>query len=285
MQDNLNVILNEIEIREEFEISEYATLTGGSINQVFLLTTSAGQKVLKVNVAERFPRMFEAEKEGLEALQKSKTIDVPEVLSLGQIDSTAYLLLEHIPEGRETSSFWSLFAENLAGLHKVSAKHFGFDSDNYIGSLPQYNSKEYSASDFYIKQRLEPQFKMASEGGFSFDGLDTIYKNIASEIPKEPPSLIHGDLWSGNYLINEQGLPCLIDPAVCYSPREMDLAMMKLFGGFSDEVFRQYEELFPLEPGFQQRIPLWQLYYLLVHLNIFGGSYLSRVQVILKSYS
>ncbi|HET8753258.1 MAG TPA: fructosamine kinase family protein, partial [Salinimicrobium sp.] len=121
--------------------------------------------------------------------------------------------------------------------------------------------------------------------GFSFQNLDRIFKNISSEIPEEPPALIHGDLWSGNYLVNEKGLPCLIDPAVSFAPREMDLAMMKLFGGFPENVFNIYSEIFPVQPKFESRISLWQLYYLLVHLNIFGSSYLPSVTGILQRFS
>ncbi len=126
---------------------------------------------------------------------------------------------------------------------------------------------------------------MASENGFSLGDLSGFYKNISEEIPQEPPALLHGDLWSGNYITNEEGLPCLIDPAVCYGPREMDLGMMKLFGGFPEEVFREYNASFPLQPGWEERIPLWQLYYLLVHLNIFGSSYLPQVKNIIKRFS
>ncbi|HER40768.1 MAG TPA: fructosamine kinase, partial [Salinimicrobium catena] len=162
---------------------------------------------------------------------------------------------------------------------------FGFHAPNYIGSLPQYNHHHDSAADFYIQERLEPQFRMALDAGYAFHGLEKIFQVFSEMIPKEAPALIHGDLWSGNYISNEQGLPCLIDPAVSYGPREMDLAMMKLFGGFPEEVFDQYDSLFPVEPGFKDRIEMWQLYYLLVHLNIFGSSYLGQVKNILTRFS
>ena len=125
---------------------------------------------------------------------------------------------------------------------------------------------------------------MAKDRGFHFTDLELFYKNISSEIPNEPPALVHGDLWSGNYMVLKTGNPALIDPAVAFAPREMDLAMMQLFGGFSEEVFRLYDEIFPLENNWKNRIPLWQLYYLLVHLNLFGSGYLSRVQRIVGSY-
>lgn len=282
---DLEAIFEELEISENFVISGSSSLAGGSINQVFLLKTSSGEKVLKINDSNRFPGMFEAEKDGLQALRDSKTIDVPEVYSCGKVNDTSYLLLEYKAEGKRAPNFWDSFAEELANLHQTTAPQFGFHSPNYIGSLPQYNEQENSAAEFYVNQRLKPQLKMAFQRGFSFKGTERILKNISEEIPDEPPALIHGDLWSGNYLVNEYGNPCFIDPAVCYGPREMDLAMMKLFGGFSEAVFRKYDEIYPLKKAFQKRVPLWQLYYLLVHLNIFGSSYHSRVKAILDSYS
>ncbi len=209
----------------------------------------------------------------------------PKYLGLGESGDIAYLILEYVEEAPQKPHFWDCFVENLAALHRNSAAQFGFEEDNYIGSLPQYNGHETSAADFYIRQRLEPQLRMASKNGFSFKDLNLIYKNISAEIPNEPPALIHGDLWGGNYITNEEGLPCLIDPAVSYGPREMDLAMMKLFGGFPEKAFSAYHEQFPLQPGFENRIPLWQLYYLLVHLNIFGNSYLGSVKHILQRFS
>ena len=285
VQKGTGEIIAEISEREGLETRQFSSLAGGSINQVYLLDSTLGKKVLKLNEAAKFPGMFEAEKEGLETLKSSGTIDIPEVYSCGNTGSTAYLLLEHKPEGKKRPDFWELFAEELASLHRSSAPEFGFHSSNYIGSLPQYNESSSSAADFYISQRLEPQVRMASERGFSFKGMDRIYRNISSEIPEEPPALIHGDLWSGNYLVNGDGRPCLIDPAVCYGPREMDLAMMKLFGGYPEKAFERYSDSFPTQPGFTARIPLWQLYYLLVHLNIFGSSYLSRVEGIFRRYS
>jgi fructosamine-3-kinase len=271
--------------KEAFTVKGFSILTGGSINKVFLLDSTEGKKVLKLNETHRFPGMFAAEAEGLKELKNSKTVDVPEVLATGETGNMAYLLLEFKKEGSQKAPFWSRFAHDLAALHRTTGAEFGFQSSNYIGSLPQCNHRHSSAADFYLHERLEPQFKLAQANGFSFPGLEVIFQNIVEAIPKENPALVHGDLWSGNYIINEEGLPCFIDPAVSYAPREMDLAMMKLFGGFPEQVFKEYHEIFPLEPGFAKRVELWQLYYLLVHLNIFGSSYLKPVQRITRSFS
>lgn len=282
--DNLN-ILERIADQEGFQVKRYDALSGGSINQVYLLHTSQGKQVLKINEKRRFPGMFQAEKEGLDELRKSGTFQVPEVLHIGSVGPMAYLLLEYLEKGISRDDFWDRFAADLGAMHKISSPTFGFPAPNYIGSLPQHNHSHTSAAEFYINERLEPQFKMALENGFSFHNLDSLFSNCRALIPDEPPALLHGDLWNGNYLVNEKGLAALIDPAVAYGPREMDLAMMKLFGGFPEEVFSKYDEVFPLQAGSKDRVALWQLYYLLVHLNIFGRGYLPQVQHILDQYA
>ena len=156
---------------------------------------------------------------------------------------------------------------------------------NYIGSLLQYNEEKTNASDFYIEMRLKPQLQMAKNRGYDLKISEKFFHNCSSVIPQEKSSLVHGDLWSGNYLVNQSGEVCLIDPAVAYAPREMDLAMMQLFGGFHKDLFAAYQEVFPLEPGFNNRVSLWQLYYLLVHLNIFGAGYKAQVDSIVKRFS
>ena len=258
---------------------------GGDINSVFLLNCIAESFVVKMNLASKFPVMFEAEAKGLQLLEATKGFKIPKVIAHGALDSYAYLIIEFISPGRPSTHFWDDFAEKLVALHKISQPQFGLDHDNYIGSLPQYNKQTATASEFYISQRLNPQFKLAAEKGFSFANLDRFFKNIAEVIPNEVPALVHGDLWNGNYLVSEKGGPVLIDPAVAFAPREMDLAMMQLFGGFPSELFSTYHELFPLTENWDDRISLWQLYYLLVHLNLFGVGYLSQVKNILKKYS
>ncbi len=260
-------------------------LAGGDINQVESLKTQNGEFVLKRNSNNRLPGLFEKEALGLGLLKQSNSFRIPKVIDQGIFNNTAYLLLEYIPNGHPSSSFWRDFAESLAKLHRTTQSRFGLDTSNYIGSLIQPNNWCDDASEFYITQRLDPQFKMAQDRGFIFSDLNTFYKIVSQIIPKETPSLVHGDLWNGNYIISKEGNPVLIDPAVAYAPREMDLAMMQLFGGFPAEVFTQYNEDFPLTPEWKGRIPLWQLYYLLVHLNLFGVGYYREVKQIISQYS
>lgn len=278
-------ILQNIISQNNLNLIEAKPLAGGDINQVFHLKCDKGDFVVKLNDASKFPEMFAAEAKGLQLLNRTSTFKIPVVIGEDKIENLSYLLMEYISSGQPKSGFWEVFAENLAILHKTTQKEFGLDHDNYIGSLPQKNDFRDTASEFYISQRLEPQFKIAFGNGFQFKNLNKFYRNISEEIPTEPPSLIHGDLWSGNFMVSEKGQPVLIDPAVAFAPREMDLAMMKLFGGFPNEVFQSYNVIFPLASGWENRIPLWQLYYLLVHLNLFGIGYLSSVKSIVSKYN
>lgn len=282
----MQAVINEIVHRENLKLLNHKPLHGGDINEVFLVETNQGKFVLKINQANLFSGMFEAEAKGLQLLKNTNTFKIPEAISFGKTESHAYLFLEYITPGNRSPEFDKNFGISLAKLHQNTAPYFGLDHDNYIGSLPQKNDGKHTTSaDFYIEKRLIPQLKLANTKGFDFQNLDTFIKNIQNEIPNEPPALIHGDLWNGNYLADSIGNPCLIDPAVCFASREMDLAMMQLFGGFDDEVFQSYNEAFPQEKNWKSRTDLWQLYYLLVHLNLFGSSYYNSVNTILKKYS
>lgn len=280
----LKKTLQNIASQNNLNLIEAKPLSGGDINEVFLLKCDEENFVVKLNNASKFSGMFTAEAKGLDLLNNSKSFKIPEIIATGVIEKTSYLLMEYIPTGLPKPDFWEIFAQNLATLHKNTQNSFGLDHDNYIGSLPQQNTHCETASEFYISQRLEPQFKMASDNGFQFKNLGKFYKNISEEIPHEPPALIHGDLWSGNFMVSEDGNPVLIDPAAAFAPREMDLAMMKLFGGFKSSTFKIYDSIFPLKPKWENRLDLWQLYYLLVHLNLFGSGYLGQVQSIIMKY-
>lgn len=277
-------LLQEITSENGLELRSYTSLFGGDINTVLKLICETGNYVIKLNSADKFPKMFEAEGYGLDLLRKSNSFQIPKVIATGIVNRQAYLLLEYIPEGNPTQHFWSQFAENLALLHQHTQNHFGLSEDNYIGSLSQKNDLKPSISAFYICNRLEPQFRLARDSGFQFKNLEVFYKNISNEIPNEKPALIHGDLWSGNFMVSTSNKPVLIDPAVSFCSREMDLAMMQLFGGFPPNVFDDYHQIFPLEQGWESRSKIWQLYYLLVHLNLFGSGYFRRVNTIVSEY-
>ena len=273
-----------LENRLNSRILSISPLYGGDINQVYHLKTSLQNLVVKTNNALKFPGMFAAEEKGLKALAATQTLRIPKVILEGTYEKKSFLVLEYLHEGTAKKGFWLYFGQQLARLHSCSHNYFGFDTDNYIGSLPQYNASFKNAGIFYIETRLRPQFKMAFDNHFTFQHLEKLFRNLKTIIPDEKPALIHGDLWSGNYLVDENGGPCLIDPAVAYAPREMDLAMMLLFGGFQKELFTSYHEVYPLEKNWKIRIDIWQLYYLLVHLNLFGSGYYTQVKNIVLKY-
>ena len=279
-----NSIFHQIAEQHQISLKNYTPLSGGDINDVFLLN---GERkfVLKLNSVEKFPGMFEAEKKGLESLKSANVIDVPSPLYTGEFANQSYLILEYREPGKRSKNFWLEFGEQLARLHQQTDETFGFEIDNYIGSLPQYNTRKNTAVEFYMEMRLKPQIDMAEKRGYQLNCNSNFFKNIRNSIPDEPAALIHGDLWNGNFIVNTEGNPCLIDPATAFAPREMDIALMHLFGGFPKETFISYNETFPLEIGWKDRLPLWQLYYLLVHLTIFGTGYLPQVTSIIRKYS
>ena len=265
------------------QIEQISPLSGGDINDVYKIETLSQDFVIKVNSASKFPNMFELEALGLKYIEDSNSFLTPKVLQTGTYKDQSFILLEYLESGTKTAGFSESFGHQLAVMHK-NTDAFGFERDNYIGSLPQYNATEKNAVDFYINQRLEPQFKMATDRGYSFSNIDDFYTKISKLIPDETAALIHGDLWSGNYMVGKNGEPILIDPATCYAPREMDIALMHLFGGFESDIFNYYNAVFPLQKGWQERIRLWQLYYVLVHVNLFGGNYYASAKAILAEY-
>lgn len=281
LNENFKKYLSEI---LNTQIKEFCPLSGGDINDVYKISTVTQDLVIKVNSASKFSNMFELEALGLKHIANSKSFTTPEIIQTGYFKDQSFLILEYLQSGKKASNFSENFGHQLAKMHK-NTDVFGFEKDNYIGSLPQHNKIESNAIDFYINQRLEPQFKMAIERGYRFSNLEAVYAKISELIPDEPAALIHGDLWSGNYMVGENGELILIDPATCYAPREMDIAMMHLFGGFESEIVDHYNEIFPLQQDWEERIRLWQLYYILVHVNLFGGNYYTSAKTILQEYS
>ncbi len=257
-------------------------VSGGDINQVYRLQSNGPSYLLKVNKHYAYPALFKQEALGLQAIANTHTIAVPDIILQDEAGDESFLLMEWIENRRPTATASVELGRALAAMHRHTASYFGFDADNYMGSLTQSNHKHQSWNDFFIAERLQPMVKMATDTGLlngaDIKKLDLLYQNLSSLFQEEPPALIHGDLWSGNYLIGIDEKPYLIDPAVSYSHREADIAMTTLFGGFGREFYTAYNEAFPLAPGWQQRLDLWNLYPLLVHLNLFGTSYLGQVK-------
>ncbi len=270
----------------DFKIYELVPVYGGDINQSYKIKTSHGDFFIKLNDAQLFPGMFEKEAHGLQAIQKTGSIRVPRVVKCGETGDTAFLLMEYIEEGKKAGNFWENFGRQLADMHRHTEKFYGFYEDNYIGSLLQFNTPDPSWVNFYIEQRLKPQIKMAANNQKldidMLDAFERLFDKLHDLLPDEFPHLLHGDLWNGNFLTAKDGTPVLIDPAVYYGNREVDLAMTKLFGGFDEKFYQAYNEAYPLLSGWEERIPIYQLYPLLVHVNLFGGGYADSIRRILK---
>lgn len=255
---------------------------GGDINDAYFLSSNNHRFFLKVNTSRVGSGILRTESLGLKLLALND-IPVPSVILDRSGYSMPYLLLENI-EVRGSVDSKSL-AESLAFLHSIKSDYYGLDHDNYIGSLPQTNSHSIDMVSFLVENRYLPQIQRAKSSGF-LHGIEchAFLKELDSLIPEVPPTLIHGDLWNGN-LLSDNGSPIFIDPSVSYSHPEFDLGMMSLFGGFSDSTFDIYEEMNPMSNGYKKRSDIFQLYYLLVHLNIFGQSYEKRVREILGKYA
>jgi protein-ribulosamine 3-kinase len=288
----LNSIPSEIQekVRQilKSELKSFSFSGGGCINNGGRLSTSKGDIFIKWNDRKIFPGMFEAEARGLKLLRDTNTLHIPNVVSVGETNDHQFILLEFIEQRTKQNSYWQELGEGLGKLHRTTSPTFGLDHDNYIGSLPQKNLPAKSWTNFFIEQRLEAQLKIAiTENRIDkkiADQFESLYKKLPDIFPDESSSLLHGDLWSGNLITNSEGNPCLIDPAVFYGHREAELALTKLFGGFSHTFYSSYEEAFPLSPGFEKRVDLYNLYPLMVHVNLFGGGYVSQVVSILRTF-
>ncbi|HHN47367.1 MAG TPA: ketosamine-3-kinase [Bacteroidales bacterium] len=269
---------------KEALINSVTTVSGGDINRAFRVRTQYSSYFIKYNDANRYPGMFRAEAKGLDILGKPGLLRVPKVLGTSETGKYSWLLLEFIEQGRSGKNFWEDFGTSLAQLHRISSDDFGLDHNNYIGSLPQSNRQHKSWSGFFIEERLQRQLEIARNKGLVDKSLvrhfENLYKAVPGIFPSEPPSLIHGDLWSGNFMCDENGRACLIDPAVYYGFREMDIAMSRLFGGFSGSFYTAYQETYPMAPGWNDRLEICNLYPLMVHLNLFGSGYLGSVKAI-----
>ncbi len=265
---------------------------GGCINRSEVITLLDGRRFF-VKTNDHCPLdMFECESAGLEAMRRTQTVKVPQVICHGTASKTVFLVLKVVETGKKSKGFFEDLGRQLAEMHRVesgSDLKFGFSSNNYIGSTEQKNSWTNDWVEFWRKQRLGFQFQLAKENGFA----DSTFERLAAGMlgrmeilieTDEPPSLIHGDLWSGNYLVDRAGEPVLIDPAVYFGHREAEFGMTTLFGGFGEKFYAAYNESWPLADGAQQRIEIYRLYHLLNHLNLFGVSYRSGCLEIMKKY-
>jgi protein-ribulosamine 3-kinase len=282
-------ILKQIELWAGSRITSQKLVGGGSIAQSVHLQIESGDHYF-LKSGSRNKNMFPAEAHGLQELEKSNSLKVPHVYLVDE----NFLLLEFIHASQPSGSFFKEFGHQFAQLHRTQATEFGFYENNFIGHTPQINlPKDKQKKDwivFYFENRLLYQFKLAEENGFSSQKLrDAFYKlegkiNFILSGSEKEPVLLHGDLWSGNFLAADKNIPVVIDPAVYYGNREADLAMTKLFGGFSSSFYSAYNETYPFAAGYEYRENIYKLYHVLNHLNLFGMGYHSQAVDLIQSY-
>ncbi|MCE2613581.1 fructosamine kinase family protein [Flavobacteriaceae bacterium D16] len=269
-------------------IKSLRSVSGGDIARAYLIETSSNRLFCKMMPGKKGLEMLRAELEGLEQIRETGSIKAPRVYFCERLGEQACLGMEYVESKNPSSEEMRRLGEQLAQMHQSTSSLFGYSSDNFIGSLPQSNKQHSSWVSFYVKQRLLPQFQMAlSQNLMHTDEIPNIERMVAALSPflKEvSPALLHGDLWSGNYLISNSGEPYLIDPAVYYGDPVVDLAMSRLFGGFGAHFYQAYDATAELIEREEDKIQLYQLYYLLVHLNLFGGSYYGGVKRIMDTY-
>ncbi|MFN2281676.1 MAG: fructosamine kinase family protein [Anaerolineales bacterium] len=269
----------------EGELLTSKPVGGGCIHQARLLRTSAGGHFFLKSNRSVPQDMFRREAEGLQAIKVVGGPRIPEALLVGK----DFLLLEDLQPAARRDDFWEVYGTQLACLHQQSNHQFGFPHDNYLGSSIQHNGWLEDGFDFYCQRRLVPQIQRAADQGYltreDRKRCDSLLARLPDLLPGGPAVLVHGDLWSGNLITDSEGDPALIDPAAHYGWAEADLAMTDLFGRYPEDFYQAYLAENPLPGGFRERYPLYNLYHLLNHLNIFGRQYLPGVRDVLQRYS
>ena len=272
---HINQAISQV-TRQAFQIGDRQSVSGGSINQAYRISNGSQNYFIKLNQASQIA-MFEAEAFALRQMADSRTIRVPQPICHGIAENSAYLVLEWLDLGSGNAQSWEAMGRNLAAMHRVTSDRFGWHHDNVIGSTPQQNFWTISWAEFFTQHRLSYQFQLAQRCGDHFPQQEKLLAIVPKILAHSPlPSLVHGDLWSGNAAITTAGEPVILDPAAYYGDREVDLAMTELFGGFPAPFYSGYGEVWAIDPGYSRRKTLYNLYHILNHFNLFGGSYASQ---------
>jgi len=277
MQSWQSIIRHIEQITEKrFSVKQQQNMSGGSINNASLLIGADGRRYfVKTNQTGK-SSMFEAETKGLQALASSQSIRVPESVCFGDDKSQSYIVLEYLDLSGRANQI--ALGEQLAAMHRVQSKQFGWELDNTIGATYQPNHKMDNWLDFWRDQRLGFQLRLAAENGYGGE-LQSLGERLLSEMSKlftgheVVPSMLHGDLWGGNVAGLSDGTPVIYDPAFYYGDREADIAMTYVFGGFDPDFYASYQNAYPLDDGFVVRKHLYNVYHIINHLNMFGDGY------------
>lgn len=271
---------------EDFAVRKCRAMGDGCVNSTHLLEGGARRFFVKVNHVSRLS-MFEAEADGLREIAEAGVIRVPNPVCAGVAEDSAFLVLEYIDFGSGRKGRAEDLGRRLADMHRVSATQYGWRRDNTIGSTPQINTPADSWPEFWRDRRIGRQLALAASNGYG-GALQRKGERLLARLDgffsgHDPlPSLLHGDLWGGNYAYSATGEPVVFDPAVYYGDRETDLAMTELFGGFPLVFYDAYRDAFPLDEGYRHRKSLYNLYHILNHLNLFGGAYLGRAEGVME---
>jgi len=275
-------------IDKSFQLKKHSVVLGGDINQAFQVSGKIDNENMDISFFIKFNQkelldMFTAEAAGLQEIERVQAIHVPKVICTGTDENQSYLILENLLFTGGSSHSAEKLGQQLAAMHKQTAQQFGWSQNNTIGSTKQINTQAESWIDFWREFRLGYQVNLADKKGAAqsliiktkklLNNMDAFF---ASYSPV--PSLLHGDLWSGNYAYLKNGEPVIFDPAVYYGDREADIAMTELFGGFPSEFYTAYNATWPLDKGYQQRKTLYNLYHILNHYNLFGGGYAMQAE-------
>lgn len=268
----------------KFTVEQHHSVSGGCINQGYAIKGQGQTYFVKTNHASQV-QMFQAEALGLKQILATQTIRVPEPICWGVAGASSYLVLEWLEFGRGNHQSWQSMGRKLAAMHQAGgASQFGWHQNNTIGSTPQINTWTDRWADFFAEYRLGYQLRLGRRRGGNFPEpsqiIPIIHDILSDRHPQ--PALLHGDLWSGNAAVTVSGEPVILDPATYYGDPEADLAMTELFGGFPASFYQGYQQISPLDAGYERRKTLYNLYHILNHFNLFGGGYASQANQMLK---
>ncbi len=270
---------------QEFEVKETRSVGGGCINQGYKIRSLDRQYFVKLNQASLM-EMFVAEASGLKQMHQTQTLTIPYPVCWGIVGNSCYLVLEWLDlGGRSNNKAWSKMGRQLAQMHQQGTRErFGWKMNNTIGSTPQINTWMDNWGDFFAEQRIGYQLRLAKRRGGSFPDTNQVIAAVKEHLANtEPvPSIVHGDLWSGNASITVEGEPVIFDPATYYGDRETDIAMTELFGGFPRSFYQGYNQQWELDPGYKTRKNIYNLYHILNHFNLFGGGYGSQANSMIR---
>lgn len=281
-------LLQDIFVECQLKVQRYEPVHGGDINDAYCLSTHSDKYFLKINNKNKYPSMFEKEANGLGLLRKNSNFIIPQVIKTGACNDQQYLLLEWLDKGAPKKDMWQKFGGALAMMHKQTQAGFGSGENNYIGSLEQINDPHIYWHSFYTECRIMPLVRRLKDSGLcsskEVKAAETLCLQFEQLFPSEPAAFLHGDLWAGNYFIHASGYATIFDPAVYFGHREMDIGMTKLFSGFDQRFYEAYNRDYPLQAGWQKRLPLTQLYPLLVHAVLFRGHYIASAFEIIDQF-